>query len=119
MPQTSRLAQPRMATICRCVTAPRSPFGVLVAVTALALGTVGCGSATHAAHAHPCTEEQRQEHPLACEKQSEREDPELAHTKLLLEAQHRARSTPRAAGETVTEHEEHAQEEIEAERAGG
>lgn len=61
---------------------------IFVLSVALALLTLasGCGSAQHTAQAKECTEATRSEHPLACERQGEKADPGLAHTKLATEA---------------------------------
>jgi hypothetical protein len=102
-----------------------------------ALAIAGCGSGHQAAQVKSCTESQREERPLACEKQdataerqAESSDPQLKQAnqelaksqhedRLMLEAQQRAKKTPRTAGETVSEHEQRAREEIEAEQASG
>ena len=95
-------------------------FGLPAALIALALAS-GCGSARHTAQAKECTEAARSEHPLACERQDEKADPGLAHTKLATEAIQRVEEgrTPQVNGEDAEERDKRAEEEIEAERASG
>jgi hypothetical protein len=94
-------------------------LGLLLTAISCVVLVSGCGSGHHTARVQPCSEARRQEHPLACERQDERAEPQVAHMRLLTEAQQRAKRTPLATGETVSEHEQRAQEEIEAERSSG
>jgi uncharacterized membrane-anchored protein len=93
----------------------------IVAFLLLAALLAGCGSTHHAAQIRECSEAQRQEHPLACERQDEKADPGLAHTKLATEAIQRVQEgrTPQVNGEDIEERDKRAEEEIEAERASG